>query len=101
MKCERCAFYKIEKSARSRNSNNTCGLINAPKRYYQTCSKFIWNAKYLSINSEKDNYDSNGHVLCRRCGKPLTDDASIARKFGETCYNKRLRQLRLRAKRLF
>jgi hypothetical protein len=61
----------------------------------------MWNAKYLSINNETDIYDATGNILCRRCGKPLTDSISVARKFGETCYHKRLHQLKRLSKRLF
>ena len=101
MHCAHCAYYNVETSVRSKTSNNICQLSGAKKRYYQTCPKFIWDAKYISINDEQDQYDSAGNILCRRCGKPLTDTDSVARKFGETCYIKRLNQLKRRAKRLF
>lgn len=101
MHCAHCAYYVVDSSVRSKSSKNICNLHNCRKHYYQTCPNFIWNAKYLSINNEKDTYDSQGHLLCRRCGKPLTDSESIARKFGEVCYNRRLYQLQKRAKRLF
>ena len=101
MHCAHCAHYSVETSIRDKLSNNVCTLNNSKKRYYQTCPHFIWSPKYLSINGEKDQYDSDGNILCRRCGKPLTDSISVARKFGETCYLKRLHSLKRRNKRLF
>lgn len=101
MHCAHCAYYQVDTAVRSKTSNNICLLHNCKKRYYQTCSGFIWNAKYLSIDGEHDCFDKSGNILCRRCGKPLTDSESIARKFGEVCYNRRLHQLQKRAKRLF
>ena len=99
--CEHCAYYRIDTSSRSRTSNNLCAFYNIRKRYYQKCNNFIWAAKYLSINNEKDQYDKDGNLLCRRCGKPLTESDSIVRKFGLVCYNKRLHYLLKRSKRLF
>ena len=101
MNCAHCAYYDIEMSIRSSQSNNICKVTGCRKRYYQTCKRFMWDAKYISINNERDEYDAEGHVLCRRCCKPLTDIDSIARKFGETCYIKRLHWSKKRSKRLF
>ena len=106
VKCEHCAFYKITSKLDSRGSEGICTFNNSNKlvKYYRRCKHFKWSPKYLSYNLNiklNSNSDDVAKCVCKRCGRPLTDTNSIARGFGKSCYEQRLKAVQKRLKRLF
>ncbi len=113
IKCEHCAYYELEERLPGRGSIGNCKFNDKSKRvkYYQRCKHFNWSANYLISNVMNKKYnvvDDNQSNLsepvkyaCKRCGRPLTDSDSIARGFGKSCYEQRLRAMQKRLKRLF
>lgn len=105
VKCEHCKHYTKYSKQKVKGSNplGHCDLYNKDFKYWHSCSRFIWRDRYLGIaDTNIDiNANINGKYLCRRCHRPLTDPDSIARGFGENCYNKFIREIIRRNKRLF
>ena len=110
IKCEHCAHYNLTNKFDGRGSEGLCTFNNKNKKvkYYQRCKHFDWSASYLMhnlpkrVNPNKTKHDTEQiKYLCKRCGRPLTDQASIARGFGKSCYEQRLSAIQKRLKRLF
>lgn len=101
MCCEHCAYFVWDKSKRGKDSHTFCLKNEYEVKYYNKCPCFEWSPTYLSINKETTRFNEKGQILCRRCGRPLTDDDSRARQFGHTCYLHRLNSLRQKVARLF
>lgn len=110
IKCEHCAHYNLTNKFDGRGSEGLCTFNNKNKKvkYYQRCKHFDWSASYLMhnlpkcVNPNKPKHDTEQiKYLCKRCGRPLTDQASIARGFGKSCYEQRLSAIQKRLKRLF
>ena len=74
---------------------NTVGQEKAEKKESHTVESADVNIK---LNS---NSDDAAKCVCKRCGRPLTDTNSIARGFGKSCYEQRLKAVQKRLKRLF
>lgn len=110
IKCEHCAHYKQVNKYEGRGSDGLCSYNGKNKKvkYYQRCKHFDWSATYLTHNLPKfvkqpkiNDTDEPVKYLCKRCGRPLTDETSIARGFGKSCYEQRLSAIQKRLKRLF
>ena len=108
IKCEHCAYYNKTDNLEGRGSQGLCVVNSKPRKvkYYQRCKKFTWSSNYLNVKTvadvlnvkrkSKHKHDfevdeSKIEYVCKRCGRPLTDEASIARGFGKSCYEQRLR----------
>lgn len=101
VRCEHCQYYnRYSKSKRSgANPLGLCKLRNIEKKYWNKCSKFIWRHKYIGNNILEQ--DENGHFICKRCKRILTDTDSVARGYGQLCYEKHLKEIIRQKKRLF
>lgn len=100
MKCEHCKYYHKYSKNKCKGANplGYCELHKLEFKYWNSCNKFIWRDRYIGFT---DSTDKDSHYLCRRCQRPLTDPDSIARGFGESCYNKHIKELIRRSRRLF
>lgn len=100
-KCEHCKHYTRYSKSKAKKANplGYCDLKNTELKYWKSCPKFIWRDEYIGLKSVNNN--TNGVYTCRRCKRPLTDSDSIARGFGLSCYEKHLRDIIKRSKRLF
>lgn len=101
IKCEHCSYYRILKKLPNRGSIGNCLKNSKTVNYYNKCNKFLWNSKYLSYFTDINTSDTDSKILCKRCGRVLTDSDSIARGFGNLCYKHRLKALEKFHKRLF
>lgn len=100
IRCERCCFYSNIKKLNNRGSIGRCFKKDKLVKYYNKCSDFIWDSKYITYSTD-NLINSESKVFCKRCGRELTDSDSIARGFGELCYKHRLNALKKRYNRLF
>lgn len=100
IRCERCSYYKLEERINNRASVGFCLKKNKNVKYYNKCNQFCWNKKYLIYSTDLSDKKSE-KIVCKRCGRPLTDLDSIARGFGKSCYYHRLYALKKRLRRLF
>lgn len=99
-RCEHCAYLKYVGSKRLNNKDNECLKHKEHTDYWKRCPDFMWDRKYMLMNTEKPVRDRDTPI-CQRCNRPLTDNDSIARGFGLLCYNKRLKKIMEQYKRLF
>lgn len=102
VRCERCLYYTPTERLKNRGSTGHCSRNNEQVKYYNKCDKFLWKSKYTSCASDvKKATNMDSKILCKRCGKVLTDADSISRGFGKQCYEHRLKALEKRHRRFF
>ena len=102
IRCEHCSYYLVTEKLPRRGSVGKCTRKNKSVKYYNKCNKFLWSSKHTSYSTDfKDELNINDKILCKRCGRVLTDTDSIARGFGKLCYEHRLKALEKKYKRLF
>lgn len=100
MICKNCNYFSCyyNKQSKIENPIGYCSKNDIQPHSNEKHKCFVYADRIIC---SKSSANSDGKFLCHRCGRPLTNEDSIAKGFGDTCYKLYLKELHKLSSRLF